>query len=156
VDGACASPGGGPPRPPPLRSHTRKRVPVEGRHPPPHDEQRYFFFFLAAFFFFAIRSSPPFLRIDIVGALLPLTLLGGLLPLATLLDGLLALRHVGSHLPPVGDSVTHRFAPQMRGLVPAPALVVVEIGVELRETDDRQAAPRHPRIKPHTVARRAP
>src|SRR6185503_2833212 len=106
-----------------------------GGRPPPSTArlaQTYFFFFLAAFFFFAMRVVTSFRWEKWRHAsLLPLTLLGGLL-LATLLDRLLALRHIGSHLPPVGDSVTHRFAPQMGGLIPPPALVVVQVRVELR------------------------
>src|SRR5215510_12281223 len=37
-------------------------------------------------------------------------------------------------------SVAHRFAPQMLGLLASAALVVHEIGVELRETHDLEAA----------------
>src|SRR5262247_4179040 len=37
-------------------------------------------------------------------------------------------------------SVAHRFAPQMLGLLASAALVVHEIGVELRETYDLEAA----------------
>ena len=126
-----------------------------GRPPPPTARlPRYFFFFLAAFFFFAIRMSPPFaLGLTATSRYFRLPFLVAFF-LPPFLTAFLRFGMWDLTSPPGSGSVTHRFAPEMGGLLPAPALVVVQIGVELRQADHREPTLGHGRVEDALVVGR--
>src|SRR5215813_2209993 len=100
---------------------------VGGANPPPAKQQYYFFFFLAFFFIDRLTSFRRGTRVRRRAPYLPFFFLVAFF-FATWIT---SFRF---------RSVAHRFAPQMLGLLASAALVVQEVGVELRETYDLEAA----------------
>ena len=101
---------------------------------------------------FRQQSSQRSLRLPAGPALLPLPLLHRLLLLSALLRSS-PLLHVGLTPFPVA-SVPHRLAPQVGGLLPAAALVVIEVDVELGQADDGQPPLGHRGVEHALVVRR--